>query len=212
VHLLDVLGYPRLVGRDLDEPGLDLGVLDPLLDVADEQLGDLVGVAIEQELRQMVVGVDPGAGDYLEARLLGDPSHELDVTTEEHRGRIADRLHAQRERRVGLPDRDVEVVSGRDGMRRILLGGAGARPLLVYGLVSRTQVLVDQSGPELLGLDRPPNGFHPVHRARKPMPTRSSASLCLKTGAWTLTVTGGTGILPPRQLGEARTSAASGGA
>ena len=59
---------------------------------------------------------------------------------------------------------DVEVVSGSNGMRRVLLCGAGARPLLVDGLVSRTQVLVDQRRAEILGLDGPGHGLHPGHR------------------------------------------------
>ena len=60
---------PGLVGGALEERGLDLGPLDPLLDVGDEQVGDRVGVAADEERRQVVVGVDPGAGDDLEAGL-----------------------------------------------------------------------------------------------------------------------------------------------
>jgi len=39
-----------LVGRALDEPRLDVGALDALLDVVDEQVGHEVLVAVDQEL------------------------------------------------------------------------------------------------------------------------------------------------------------------
>ena len=136
VDLLDVLVHARLVGGALDEGGLDVGPLDPLLDVGDEELGDLVGIAVHEELGQVVVGVDPGAGDDLKAGLLGDPLHEVDVAAEEHRGRLADRLDAEVDRGLRLSHGDVVVLARRDLVRRLLLGGAGLRPLVVDGLVA----------------------------------------------------------------------------
>ena len=123
VDLLDVLVDAWLVGRALDEGGLDLGALDALLDVGDEELGDLVGVAIEEELGEMVVGVDPGAGDDLEPGLLGDAPHEVDVASQEHRGRLRDRLDAQIDGGLRLSHGDVVVLARRDLVRRLLLGG-----------------------------------------------------------------------------------------
>ena len=64
---------PGLVGRALDERGLDVGALDALLDVVHEQIGDEVRVAVEQELRQVVVGVDAGARHDLQPGLDGEP-------------------------------------------------------------------------------------------------------------------------------------------
>ena len=49
VDLLDVLGDAGLVGGAFEERGLDVGALDPLGDVVDEELGDHVGVARHEE-------------------------------------------------------------------------------------------------------------------------------------------------------------------
>ncbi len=50
MHFLHVLGDARLVGGDLEKRRLDLGALDAALDVVDEDLGDLIGVARDEEL------------------------------------------------------------------------------------------------------------------------------------------------------------------
>ena len=71
----------------------------PRLDVGDEHVGDLVGAAGDEEGREVVVGVDAGAGHDLQAGLLGDPRHERDVAAEEHGRRIADRLDPELHRR-----------------------------------------------------------------------------------------------------------------
>ena len=68
VDLLDVLGHPGLVGGALDERRLDLGALDALFDVVDEQVGDRVRVAGGEVRREVVVGVDAGAGRRSGAR------------------------------------------------------------------------------------------------------------------------------------------------
>jgi hypothetical protein len=65
VDLIDVLRHPGLVGRALDEGRLDLGFLDALFDVVDEEVGDLVGIAGRKEQREVVVGVDACARHHL---------------------------------------------------------------------------------------------------------------------------------------------------
>ena len=62
--------------------------LDPVLDLVDEDVGDLVLVAAEQGLRQVVVGVDPRREDDLEAALVGDPLAEGGIAVEEHGARL----------------------------------------------------------------------------------------------------------------------------
>ena len=164
VDLLDVLGDPGLVGGALDEPRLDLGPLDPALDVGDEEVGDLVGVAAGQEARQVVVGVDAGAGDHLEPGLLGDPAHEVDVAAEEHRGRVADRLHPEPDRRLRRLDRRLVLAARPELALGDASEGGRLRPLQVDRLVARDEVLVDQRRPELARVDRARDGLDRCHR------------------------------------------------
>jgi hypothetical protein len=187
VDLLDVLVHARLIGRALDEGRLDLGPLDPLLDVVHEEVCDLVRVAVEEELGQVVVRVDPGARDHLEAGLLGDPAHELDVAAQEHRRGLADRLDPELDRRLRLAHGDLVVLAWRHLVRRVLLRRAGTRPLVVDGLVGVAQVLVDQGRPELIDIHRPGHGLDLRHR-------REAYSVRLATGL--------AGILPRRGIGR----------
>ena len=178
MDLLDVLVDPGLVGGALDERGLDVGALDALLDVGDEHVGDLLGGAAEEELGQVVVGVDAGAGDDLQAGLLGDAAHELDVAAEEHRRRIADRLHAELDRRRCGLDGGVVVLARLEPALGDPACRAGARPLRVDGLVLGAQVLVDQRRPELARVDRPGDCFDRRHlSAAEPISTRGQMSL-----------------------------------
>ena len=165
MHLLDVLGDSRLVGGALDERRLDLGSLDALLDVVDEDLGDLVRVARDEERRQVVVGVDAGAGDDSEAGCLRDSAHEAHVAAEEHRAWVGDRVDPELDRGASDLDRDLLVASRRDRVRRLLLGGPDMRELLVDRFVACAQVLVDQRRAELAHLDRPGDGLDRRHAA-----------------------------------------------
>jgi hypothetical protein len=99
---------------------------------------------LSRELRQQVVGVDPGAGDDLQTRRGGQPLQSGDVAAEQHRGRIDDR-----------PD---SVLFDR-------LGGFECEPILVIvithvgplrrdRLVTGEEMLVDQREAEILGIDR----------------------------------------------------------
>jgi hypothetical protein len=169
VHLLDVLVDAGLVRSALDEGGLDLALLDPLLDVLHEEVGYLVGIPVEEELGQVVIGVDPGARDHLQAGLLGDAAHELDIAAEEHRGGFADRLDAELHRGLRLTHGDVEDLIRRDLVWLVLLDRPGGRPLVADGLVAVPQVLVDQRRPQLVGVDRPGHRLHLRHGARNPM-------------------------------------------
>ena len=56
-----------------------------MLDLVDEDLGELVLVAVEEYLRQVVVGVDAGGQDDVEAALVGHALAEGGVAVEKHR-------------------------------------------------------------------------------------------------------------------------------
>ena len=173
VDLLDVLVHSGLVGRAFDERRLDVGSLDPILDVVHEEIGDLVGISIQEELRQVVVGVDPGARDHLQAALLGDALHEADVASQKHRGRLTDCLDAELHGRLRLTYSDVEDLIGRDLVRLVFLDRPDDRPLVAHRLVGVPQMLVDQRGAELLRLDRPGHGLHLRHGPAKPIRIRA---------------------------------------
>jgi len=111
VHLLDVRRDPGLVGGALQERGLDVRSLNPLLDVVDEEVRHCVLVAEHEVGRQVVVRVDARAGHDLEAGLLGHPAREPHIPAAEHRRRLADGLDASFDRRArGLDRRLVSAV------------------------------------------------------------------------------------------------------
>ena len=77
MELLDVRGQARLVGGALDEGGLDVRALDALLDVRDEEVGELVLAAARERVRQPLVGVDARREHDVEPALLRHPAQEL---------------------------------------------------------------------------------------------------------------------------------------
>src|SRR5207302_4682141 len=124
VDLLDVLGHAGGVRRALDECGPDGRSLDPTLDVGHEVLGHRVDVAVCEVLGEVVVAVDPGAGNDANTRLLGHVLHEEHVAPAEHRRRVDDRAHATRARRR-------DRVGGRGELRS---GVVAVGPRVRYGL------------------------------------------------------------------------------
>jgi hypothetical protein len=89
-----MLGHPGLVDRALEERGLDLGPLDPLLDVVDEDVGEVVDVAVGEALGDegVVLAVDARAHHQLDPGRFDHPLSQPDVTVEVHAGRLDDRL------------------------------------------------------------------------------------------------------------------------
>jgi hypothetical protein len=164
VYLLDVGRDPRLVGCALQERGLDLGALDSLLDVVDEQVGHRVLVAEEEILGQVVVRVDAGAGDDLQPGLLRDAPRETHVATAEHRGGLGDRLDATLDHGARRLESRLERPVLVDGLgRNGFPDRARVRPLGQDRLVAEDQMLMDERGPELLGIDRPGDGLDRRH-------------------------------------------------
>src|SRR5262245_36747764 len=143
MDLLDVRSDARLVRRALDEGGRDARALDALLDVADEDLGELVLRADRERLRQVVVGVDTGREDDVQAALVGHTPAEGRVPLEEHRARLDDRLYAVTSDRVRVRD------SGLPLDRLVIQ----IRELEAGRLVGGAEVLVDEREPELLQAD-----------------------------------------------------------
>ena len=154
VDLLDALVDARLVGGALDERRLDVGSLDALLDVVDEQVRDVVLRAVEQELRQVVVGVDARARDDLQPGLVREPLRRRHVAPEQHRRRLDDRLHPVPLDRLGRLEGQLELA--------VVL--AHVRPLRGDGLVAREEVLVDQRQAELVGVDSAIHGLNSRHQ------------------------------------------------
>ena len=149
----------------------------------DEEVGDLVGAAGDEEGRQVVVGVDAGAGDHLQAGLLGDPAHERDVTAEEHRGRLDDRLHPELDRRAGRLDRLLVVAAGLDRVRRLVRATVPAFGHCTWTASSQVRrcswISVVPSSPASIG----PVTLSTLAMPRQSMPTRPIAgSLRLDPG------------------------------
>ena len=121
----------------------------------DEEFRHRVLVAELEVVGQVVVGVDPGAGNDLEPGLLGHPARELDIATAEHRRRLRDCLHSALDHGPGAVDRHPELLAGGDRLGRLgLPDRAGVRPLGQHRLVAEDKVLVDEGLAELLGVDR----------------------------------------------------------
>ena len=144
MDLLDVLGDPGLVRGALEERGLDVRALDALLDVVNEQVGDLVGVARDERDRQVVVGVDAGAGDDLDAGLLRDALHQCDIAAQEHARRLDHGLDSTFDRRGHELGGYVLGARRGDVLDGIFTNGAHLRELDEDRLVARHEVLVDE--------------------------------------------------------------------
>ena len=106
----------------------------------DEDLRDLVLAAVQERLRQVVVGVDAGGEDHLQPALVGHPLAERGVAVEEHRARLDDRPDPVPLDGVGVGERGVPL-----GLLVVEV-----RELEARGLVGRAEVLVDEREPELL--------------------------------------------------------------
>ena len=145
--------HAGLVAGALDERRLDLGALDALLDVVHEQLGDLVLAAVHQELRQVVVGVDAGAGHDLEPVSSATRFEKATSRLQEQRARLDHRLDAVADDSLGVRQRGLPL--------GVLV--VGVRPLEAHALVGRAEVLVDQRQAQLARIDRAGDRLHARH-------------------------------------------------
>ena len=155
VDLLDVLGDAGLVGGALEERGLDVGPLDSLLDVVDEEVGDLVGVAGDERGREVLVRVDAGAGDDLDAR--SSPRRASSARTSRprymHEGSTT--VFTPRSTAAAMNSAATSSASSEvTRFDRVLAHGPHLRELDEDRLVARHQVLVDERFAELGSVDR----------------------------------------------------------
>src|ERR671914_2856801 len=158
VDLLDVRSDAGLVGGALDEGGLDAGALNAVLDLMDEDGGHGVLVAVEEELRKVVVGVDARGEHDLKSALVGDALAESGVAVEEHGARLDDGLDAMPLDRVG-------VVHGGVPLALLVIE---MRELEATRLVDGPEVLVDEREAELLDVDGPVDGLDIGHAGLLP--------------------------------------------
>ena len=148
----------RGIGGAFEEGGLDAGALDAVLELVEEDRGDAVLVAVEEELREVVVGVDAGGEHDVEAALVGHPLAERGVAVEEHRARLDDGLHAMALDGVGVGDGGVPL-----GLLVIEV-----RELESPGLVGGAEVLVDERQAKLIDVHGTARGLNCGHARNLP--------------------------------------------
>jgi hypothetical protein len=110
-------------------------------------------VAVEQRLREVVVGVDAGGQHHVETAPLGYAPGERGIAKEEHRARLDHRLYPVALDRVGVRDRGLPLGNGV----------VEVRELKANGLVDRAEVLVDERSAELFDIDRSAGGLDGRH-------------------------------------------------
>ncbi len=82
--------HARDIAGGLEDPGLDVGAADALLDLANEHPRQLIGRDAGEETRH--VQPPSGAGDDLDARPPGGLGQQLDIPSQVERGRIDERV------------------------------------------------------------------------------------------------------------------------
>ena len=87
----DVADDAVLLDGALEERRPDAGVVDSLADLADEQLGDRLGAAVVEEVRQLEERVDAGSDDDVQVDLGVDALDARDAAAEARGGRIDER-------------------------------------------------------------------------------------------------------------------------
>ena len=120
----------------------------------DEEIRDGVLVAVHQDLGQVLVGVDAGREDDLDAGLVRDPLREAGIPATRHGVRIDDGLHPVQHDRAGVGQGLVELV----------LLVVEVRPLERGPLVPEAEMLVDQGRTEILHVDRTGHALDGCHR------------------------------------------------
>ena len=125
----------------------------PFLDVVDEEVGQVVGVAVLEVAGDLVVGVEAGGDDDLHAGCLRDFVDEGDVAAEAHHGEVDD-------------GRDAVGFRFGELLRRLLDAG-GAVPEVGEGFVEAlgadVDVLVHEGEAELRRVDGAGDGVDGRH-------------------------------------------------
>ena len=151
-HPLDARRDAGLVGSALEDAGLDAGVGDALLDIADEHVGHDLRAAhlaartqVMEVERHVVVGVKPGCHNDIELSGRRDARDPRDVATQSDHGEVDDGIHA-----AGL-----ELVEPGDGVGHPLFFIAPGFRVVLGDLGGHDEyVLVHECDAKLGGIDR----------------------------------------------------------
>ncbi len=164
-HPLNPRGEALLLDAALEERGPDAGAGDALGDVRGEQVrhrvaavGAAVRPAVAEVQRDVVVGVQAGGHDDVDAGAGGHPLNPGDVAADPHHGRVGDGGHAATGERAEL---------GRGGADLLLLVPAGG-VVLPDLLVQHEQVLVHEHPAEFGHGHRPAHRLHGRRRSGRP--------------------------------------------
>ena len=137
------------------------GVVDPLADLAHEELRDRLRAAIAQEVRQLEERVDAARDDDVQVDRLVDALDPPDVTSETRSGRIDDRLDPGRPERAqflnGVGDTNLLVPVARAPDMAVVLQRLG---------LQHEDVLVRQRPAQRADLDRPADRLDLRHLER----------------------------------------------
>src|SRR6185503_8759641 len=145
----------------LDERRPDAGVVDSLLELADEQSGDRLGAAVMEEVRELEECIDTGGDDDVEIDRGVDPLDARDAAAEARSRRIDERPVPRIANRPELLDRianpGVLVPVARAPHAAVVLERLG---------LEDDDVLVWERAPQLGRDDGPADGLHRGRRLR----------------------------------------------
>ena len=155
-----VADEPVLLDRALEERRTHAGVVDPLADVAHEELGELLGRPVAEELRQLHERVQPGRDDDVEVDLGVDPLEPRDEPAQPDDGRVDERPDPGLADRAQLRDRvrDAELL-----VPEALTPGT---PVVRDRLgIEHEHVLVHERAAQVVDVDGAPHGLDRRHQA-----------------------------------------------
>ncbi len=156
-HPLDAGGDAGLVGGALEDSGLDAGVGDALLDVADEHVGHDLRAAqqparalvVESE-RQVVIGVKPSRHNDIQLGGRRDAGNARDIAAQADHGEVDDGVHP-----AGL-----QLVEPGDGIGHPLFFVAPSVGVVLGNFGGHDEhVLVHQGHAEISGIDGSTRGI-----------------------------------------------------
>ena len=157
--------------RALEERRPHARVVDPVTDLAHEQLGDRVHAAVGEEVRQLEERVDAGGDDQVEIDLGIDPLQALHVAAEAVGGCVDDGLDTGGAHGAELLDRV------RDASVLVPVGGAPHVPEVLQRLrLHDEHMLVHQRPAEGRDVDR---AAHRLDRAHPPILWRCAGPILL---------------------------------
>ena len=168
-HIAD---QPVRLQAALEKRRLDSGVVDPDLDLTDEDLRDRLGRPVAEEVRQLEERVDARGDDDVEIDLGVDALDPVNVATEPGGGRVDER----RDPRLA----DGAQLLDRVGDAHLLVPVALAPQVCVVEIrlgLHHEDVLVHQRGAELGGVDRATDCLDGAHGSLRLLSGSSGMSI-----------------------------------